>query len=358
MNQGIEKYDLLLNQRDDSETELKFDSVTHQITLIVGKDFPRKIGKIIPLENNQFAYYKLEDESQIHRKTKSWSVNRFILNRVDKVIYETDLIRYSISKEKALEVGMTFEWDPPNIDKKIFIPIEFWDKEYKSKKVNAIIDLLGYEWYTELKDEFSEPYMKRLSKFLVKERASKVIYPRQHEVFNAYKLTGFSKIKVVIVGREPYPNENAHGLAFSSLDELKMPLSLQTIYKEIEDDVYGGVLLNQSIDLSHWAKQGVLLLNSVLTTEAGKPNAHAKIGWELFIGETLKHINNSLKNVVFMFWGDEAKSFIPHINPDKHLILTAPLPDSFDSGFLGCGHFSKANEYLKKHRSRRDEIEW
>ncbi len=207
-------------------------------------------------------------------------------------------------------------------------------------------NLLPNSWAAKLKEEFEKPYMNTLNEFLEKERASNTIYPKQAEVFNAFNLTPFENVKVVILGQDPYHGPNqAHGLSFSVNYGVKTPPSLANIYKELKTDI------NFSIpghgNLTTWASQGVLLLNATLTVRAGEPASHQKKGWETFTDAVIKLISDKKETCVFLLWGNFAKSKISLIDLDKHLVLTAAHPSPLAGGaFFGSKHFSKTNEYL------------
>ena len=358
-----ENLEVLFNQKDGDGNQLVFNLDTNKFQLIKIGERPSHIGelRIIQSGNEELlVYYKHEEETQIHRKTKSWSINRYILSKVDGVIYETDIIRYSISAKKARNVGMTFDWDAPTIDKKVFVPIQYWDKQYKDNKVAPLVNMLGYEWYSEIGDEFNKQYIKEISKRLKEERKKFEILPNQNYVFNVFKQTNFLDIKVVIIGKEPVQSPYANGLAFSidteNLDA-KAPEITNNIFNEVENDIYSGIMLNKDADLTSWAKQGVFLLNHSLTVRKGQPESHKNLGWNFFTQKVIERLNTRKKNLVFMLWGKEIIEYYkPLINSKYHLILEAPYPN--ENGFYGCEHFSKANEYIGVHYSRRKEIIW
>jgi uracil-DNA glycosylase len=184
--------------------------------------------------------------------------------------------------------------------------------------------------------------------FLSDERSRKIIYPPHREIFTAFLLTKFSSIKVVIIGQDPYYRHNqANGLAFSVNMGTIIPPSLKNIYKELSNDISPGYVF-QSGFLKNWARQGVLLLNTILTVESGKPGSHAQIGWQLFTDKVIQVINEYLRGVVFLLWGRGAKSKSSVINKKKHYILQAshPSPLSAYRGFFGCRHFSITNQIL------------
>lgn len=203
------------------------------------------------------------------------------------------------------------------------------------------------EWKELLKDEFEKEYFKNIVDFLYREkREGKTIYPPGSQIFNAFEFTPFSKVKVVILGQDPYHGPNqAHGLSFSVPDRITPPPSLKNIYKEIESDL--GIKLNKNGNLLNWAKQGVFLLNAVLTVRASEPTSHSNIGWHTFTDEVIKSISDHKDGVVFMLWGNFARSKRELIDKNRHLILEAAHPSPLARGaFFGCRHFSKCNNYL------------
>ncbi len=205
------------------------------------------------------------------------------------------------------------------------------------------------EWDELLKDDFSSPTYLALRQFLKTEYFTRTVYPSMNDIFNSMKLTAFEDIKVVILGQDPYHNEGqAMGLSFSVPSGVEKPPSLSNMFKELNDE---GFEMPDSGDLTGWAKQGVLLLNTVLTVRAHTPNSHKGQGWEQFTDSIIKKISENRKNVVFLLWGANARSKRPLIDTTKHLVLECahPSPLSAYNGFFGCGHFVKANAYLIKH---------
>lgn len=196
--------------------------------------------------------------------------------------------------------------------------------------------------------EYNDDYFEELALFLLKEEQSgKVIFPPKEKVFNAFEKCSFENLKVVIIGQDPYHGiGQANGLAFSVSDGIKIPPSLRNIFKEINSDL--GIPIPINGDLSTWAEKGVLLLNAVLTVEEGKPGSHQNKGWERFTDEIIKMISDEKSGIVFLLWGNYAKSKSDIIDEKKHLILTAahPSPLSAYNGFFQCKHFSKTNKYL------------
>lgn len=204
------------------------------------------------------------------------------------------------------------------------------------------------QWKEKLQEEFDKEYFCNLVKFLHAEKnAGKTIYPPGSQIFNAFSLTPFNDVKVVILGQDPYHGPNqAHGLSFSVPDGIPAPPSLKNIYKEIEDDLQ--VTLHKNGNLENWARQGVFLLNAVLTVEAAKPASHSKIGWTEFTDAVIKAISDNTQGVVFMLWGNFARSKKDLIDSNKHYILEAAHPSPLARGaFFGCKHFSKCNSILE-----------
>lgn len=203
-------------------------------------------------------------------------------------------------------------------------------------------------WKIFLEDEFSKKYMEDLRAFLKQEiETGRKIFPPMNKIFNAFNLTPFTNIKIVLVGQDPYHGENqANGLSFSVEENIKVPPSLQNIFRELFTDLR--LTSPQNGNLEKWAKQGVLLLNSSLTVEKGLPGSHQGKGWEKFTDEVLKIINNKKQNVVFILWGKKAQEKGHFLDRQRHLILKSPHPSPFSahSGFFGSKPFSKANNYL------------
>ena len=213
-------------------------------------------------------------------------------------------------------------------------------------------------WKQILKDEFAKPYFKQIVHHIKTEKSqNKTIYPAGKNIFNAFDTTPFEKVKVVILGQDPYHGINqAHGLCFSVQDGIDPPPSLINIYKELQEDI--GITMPRHGNLTYWAQQGVFLLNASLTVRASEPMSHAKIGWSEFTNTVIKKISDLKEHVVFLLWGKFAQEKRSLINESKHFVLTSahPSPLSANAGFFGCRHFSKTNEYLMKHGM--DPIDW
>ena len=217
---------------------------------------------------------------------------------------------------------------------------------------------LGDSWKAALGDEFSRPYMQDLKAFLQREKADgKHIFPKGAEYFRALDLTPLDDVRVVILGQDPYHGAGqAHGLCFSVQPGVRVPPSLVNIYKEMQSDL--GIPPARHGFLEHWARQGVLLLNSVLTVEEARAASHQGKGWETFTDAVIRAVNLDCEHVVFMLWGAYAQKKAAFVDRARHLVLTAPHPSplSAHNGFFGCRHFSQANDYLAAQG--RNAIDW
>jgi len=213
-------------------------------------------------------------------------------------------------------------------------------------------------WQPRLQSEFDQPYMQALKRFLQAEKAAhKVIYPHSSEWFHALEATPLDQVKVVIIGQDPYHQPGqAHGLCFSVKPGVRIPPSLVNIYKELQADL--GIAPAGHGYLEHWAQQGVLLLNAVLTVEQSNANAHQGKGWESFTDRVIQLVNEQCEHVVFMLWGSYAQKKGANIDRTRHLVLKAPHPSPLSAhrGFLGCRHFSQANHWLEEQG--REPIDW
>lgn len=209
---------------------------------------------------------------------------------------------------------------------------------------------INNDWIEPLKPEFSKEYYKNLFLTIKNEYSKYPVYPKSEDVFNAFHLTPFNKVKVVIIGQDPYHEPGqAHGLSFSVKPGIDIPPSLVNIYKELKDDV--GIEIPNNGYLVKWAEEGVLLLNTILTVRAHQAMSHSKIGWEEFTNAAIEALNKQDRPIVFMLWGKPAQAKEVMLNNKNHLILKAPHPSPLSAyrGFFGCRHFSKANEFLVSH---------
>ncbi len=229
---------------------------------------------------------------------------------------------------------------------------------------------LPQDWLNLLKDEFQKPYFQKIKLFLEQEiRDNQTFYPKPSEIFNAFKQTALQDLKVIILGQDPYHSvefldqqklPHAHGLSFSiPIDAKKVPPSLKNIYKELKEDLgKENFIIPTHGNLTKWANQGVLLLNSTLTVRAHQANSHSKIGWQEFTDTVIKKISSETENKVFILWGNYARSKKELIDTTRHLVLESPHPSPFSArkGFFGSKPFSKANQYLQNHNQK--PIDW
>ena len=210
------------------------------------------------------------------------------------------------------------------------------------------MSMINNDWLPAIKDEFQKDYYRELYKFIKDEYSTTRIYPPADDIFNAFHFTPLKKVKILLLGQDPYHNENqAHGLSFSVLpSQREIPPSLQNIYKELHDDI--GFKIPDHGYLKKWADQGVLLLNTVLTVRAHQANSHQGKGWEQFTDAVINAVNNEDRPIVYFLWGRPAASKASKLTNKKHLILHAPHPSPLSAyrGFFGCKHFSRANEFL------------
>lgn len=216
---------------------------------------------------------------------------------------------------------------------------------------------IGNDWDEILKDEFTKDYYKKLRAFLKSEYQNHVIHPDMYDIFNALKWTSYKDTKVLIMGQDPYHEVNqAHGLAFSVNKGVKIPPSLQNIYKELQNEL--GCYIPNNGYLEKWARQGVMLLNSSLTVRDGLANSHRNKGWEIFTDRVVECLNERQDPVIFLLWGNNAREKQRIIQNPNHIIMTAPHPSplSASRGFFGCGHFKKANSLLEK--MGKEPIDW
>ena len=205
-------------------------------------------------------------------------------------------------------------------------------------------------WQKVLQTEFDKPYFELLTSFVRHEYATKQFYPPAKYIFRAFDVCPFDKVKVVILGQDPYHDiGQAQGLCFSVNDGVRIPPSLENIYKELQRDL--GLPIPQSGNLIRWAEQGVLLLNATLTVEAHHPQSHQNKGWEELTDAAIMALNQQREHIVYMLWGSYAQRKGQYINRRSNLVLTAPHPSPLSAyrGFIGCGHFSQANHYLQQH---------
>ncbi|MBQ7447027.1 MAG: uracil-DNA glycosylase [Eubacterium sp.] len=216
---------------------------------------------------------------------------------------------------------------------------------------------IANDWLAPLKGEFAKPYYRDLYQKVLQEYRTVKVFPPANDIFNAFHLTPLSEVKVVILGQDPYHNDGqAHGLCFSVQPGTDIPPSLVNIYQELQNDL--GCYIPNNGYLEKWAKQGVLLLNTVLTVRAHQANSHRGIGWEQFTDAVIRILNEQNRPIVFLLWGSPARAKKAMLNNPKHLVLEAPHPSPLSAyrGFFGCRHFSMTNQFLEAHGI--DPIDW
>ncbi len=225
-------------------------------------------------------------------------------------------------------------------------------------KISKLAKNIDPTWFKHLRDEFDKEYMIKLESFLeCEKKAGKTIFPQESDIFSSLEVTPLDKVKVVIIGQDPYHGDNqAHGMSFSVRPGVRLPPSLRNIYKELQSDL--GINPSDSGYLIKWSKQGVLLLNSVLTVEKGKAGSHQKKGWEKFTDKIIEILNEQKSDLVFLLWGSPAQKKAKGVDKQKHHILKTvhPSPLSAHRGWFGCKHFSMTNEYLKSKNL--EPIDW
>ncbi|MBQ2832042.1 uracil-DNA glycosylase [Methanobrevibacter sp.] len=217
--------------------------------------------------------------------------------------------------------------------------------------------MIGNDWDLALKEEFKKDYFLKINEFVDGEYRTKTVYPPYEDIFNAFKLTPLSSVKVVVLGQDPYHEPGqAHGLAFSTPDGRTIPRSLKNIFKEINEEF--SYSIPESGCLEKWAREGVFLLNTVLTVEKGNANSHSKCGWQTFTDNVIRILNKQDQPIVYLLWGKQAEKKKELIDNPKHLVLITSHPSPFSArrGFFGCNHFRLANEYLKENNL--EEIDW
>ena len=234
---------------------------------------------------------------------------------------------------------------------KVLYNLKKYDKiGFGIQKSEENMGAIANDWLEPLSPEFKKPYYAKLYRTIREEYTTRQIFPDSQDIFNAFSLTPLSEVKVVILGQDPYHNVGqAHGLCFSVKPEVEIPPSLVNIYKELETDL--GCYVPDNGYLVKWAKQGVLLLNTVLTVRAHEANSHRGIGWEEFTDAAIRILNQQDRAIVFMLWGRPAQMKKSMLNNPKHLVLEAPHPSPLSAyrGFFGCRHFSRANAFLEDH---------
>jgi uracil-DNA glycosylase len=355
-----DKFQILLNQGDTRGDKISLEEKENRLLIFfkqADEKRTRQVGEILVDGENEFTYYKMEDESQIFNKNNGWSVMKIIAKEVGEIIYETPLAKYSISRKDAFEQADQYGWDPIGLGKKLFIPVRFWTVQWKDKKLQKNVERMGYSWARKIGDEFDKNYMRELSQRLYQRSRVTQIYPDLKELFTAFKLTPFDQVKVCVIGDEPYQDEKATGLAYSYPGEhTSYPKEIEHILLAVENDVYEDqLMLDPNRDLTRWAEQGVLLLNSSLSAEYNKPGLHKQGDlWKQFIQRVISELDKRSSPTIFLLFGEEAWQYEGMIDHNKNLVIREKDPKTYKFG--ESKPFSKTNEFLKDARIQ--QIHW
>jgi uracil-DNA glycosylase len=318
----------------------------------------------VEANSGDITFHKKEqDGGHMRKPTPSWGIHQHLhyVKIIKYIEYETETTLYRIKADQVsfLSVSTGFHQGEP----KFYVPLKDWEITSKTQKPTEdnLTTILGKKvhgsWVPIFKEEYSKEYFTRMLKTIKYRRTKINVLPAQDNMFYAFKLTGLSDVKVVILGQDPYPSaEHPHGLAFSTKSR-RTPASLRNIYKEIERE-YPDFKRTDN-DLTDWGLQGVLLLNTILTVDEGYPGSHQNLGWLEFTGRIIKEISKTDKPIVWMLWGSYAQNLYKNLayKNKKHLVLTAghPSPLSYKL-FENCGHFKQCNLYLGQHQL--GEIKW
>jgi uracil-DNA glycosylase len=364
MRVDLETLEVMLNTSDKYGNKISFNSTTGEVALFV-KEANRafNIGKITVSADHLIKLTKLENIDQFQRNLFAWSINGLLAELCDEFTYIAGQFEFTLDKISMLQHKIEKPWGGQGLDSKIYVPLKNWEVTSQDAKVQKRVDLLGIEWYILLEQEMHQEYFSNLSKRVNAARNRAAIYPDREDVFKAFKLTQPTDTKVVIIGQDPYHDGSGSGVAFGiKPGSLKIPPSLQNIQKELESDVGEGLVVDMDPSLLSWAEQGVFLINTKLTVEAGQPNSHAGWGWERFIACAIQKLvegkYGGKRPIVFILWGKNAQEFEHLIPREDHFVIKSPHPSPFsaDKGFFGSKPFSRANEYLKA--SKQQEISW
>jgi len=337
----IQKFEVSLNTYDHHGNFLEFDTESKNVFIKPSGQPKRMIGQIQESEYG-FTYYKKEDETHIHRKTKSWTVPRLILKEVDRIVYETDKALYEIGQKEANKVGFQSQWDDVTVDKKVYLPINAWTTTWKDATMSKRVALFGYDWYLELKSEFDQTYYSDISAFVAsKLNAGTELYPALSDIHRAFRQTSPMDVSVVFIGDGPLLTKHYNGLCYSVNRNL-VPKETQDIMDKVEKDYYKGFNINSTPDFVHWTTQGVLMINDSLTADAS--GIH-QCGWDKLISAAVKALSVKKRNLVFVLWGKNTSKYKDLIDKEHHLIL-----EPSDSAF------TQANTYLRLAGNK--EIHW
>lgn len=347
---SIERATFVLSREDDYGTRLMVDDDNNVLLQQPNENYARHIGTLFqdPRFGNRLTYAKREDEEGLFRKLFAWSFPDIVLRipEIKALMVQTNRYEYLIPTDLARATQRTFHFKDTGTERKVYIPLRHFIALGMTERQQQLLNVLHHEWLWWLEKEFSKKYMQQLSKQIREARQTTTVIPRAERVFHAYNNTPFSTVKVVIIGDEPYSHEDvADGLAFSSAKEGYCPVPLRNIFHELHLE-YGYVHNSSHYRLQRWTQQGVLLLNTALTTEHNKPQSHQSIGWEKFIVATIQALNHSESPIVYLLWGDHARQLRPFIRGSNHVVYMSAHPSQGDNGFFNNWHFRNANTFL------------
>jgi uracil-DNA glycosylase len=340
---NLEKISQLIDKTDSRGNYIRL-APNLEILLKDAGSKERRIGTVVE-KNGQVVYYKREDEAEIHRKSKSWSINRCVLEAVDAVEYETDKAIYKITAKEAHHHGLSFKWDNKSfVDKKCFVPIMHWSITWKNHPSNTLINNFGYEWYSELENAgiLAKDYFVNMFPLLRKLYTERQVFPAKENLFLPYRLTSFMSVKVVVVAPAAFPSSGSNGLAYGFEGTGSVPASTTCFIKAIEQDVYQGCLkLDNDLSMKDYAAQGVLFLNYIPVVE--KIVEHYNMGWEKFHEDIIKILNVKKENLVFMLYG-QSIVLKEYITLSKHLVLQNNV--IYTPDYIPGKYFTDINNYL------------
>ena len=339
---NVEKLCQLIQKEDSKENYIFLNPDDLTIHLKDARYNKRVIGELKEV-GNRVVYIKPEKEANIYRKLKAWSINRIVLNAVDQIICETDKATYSISARDAILRGSSDSWDREStVDRKIFIPIKYWDIKWKNASTERLVSLFGYEWYMELEDVINKEYILKLTSFMADIYSKYTVYPSKENVFLPFQLTSFMDVKVVIVAPYAFNISGSNGLAFGYEGNYSPINPTKEFFNEIKTDIYqNSLMFNSDFSMRHYAEQGVLLLNRIATACIDCPTFHQ--GWEEFTADIISILSTRKENLVFMLF-DKAEVLKDLINTGIHKLLINGMPGTKE--FIKNNQFSECNKYL------------
>jgi len=358
--ESIDRAKALITHTDDSGNEIIVNDENKVYLKLDIENRWRWIGTLFkdPRYNGRLTFGKREDKEGLFRKTIAWSVPYIILKvpEINAISIQVEDYEYLILRTKALDVADIMNFKQSGYEKKAYIQLSHFMVNGLTPRTKAMVNLLHHEWLYYLEKEFTKPYMKKLSQQVREERESKNVYPHSDHVFLAYNMTPISKVKVVILSGEPYPSPLADGKALSSSKQGYCPKALENVFIKLRKD-YGYKVDTTYYHLNGWTRQGVLLMNAVLTVRENEPGSHFGIGWEKFTEAAVKAIAMQQRPVAWLLWGVKAQEFKKHIRNKDHLILSSSHPaDEEQTSFMESNHFRQVNQYLISNKAK--EVLW